>query len=344
MLRLLPFRASARTLLFGCALPLVLGSAPPSSPRPEDFADPFVLRVGETYYAFATGSKGSHVQAARSSDLEAWAPLADALPRLPVWASHEAGFTWAPAVLSRDKTFVLYYTARHAASGFQCISRATSASAAGPYVDDSSRPFVCPIGESEPYCGSIDPSPFLDEHGKPHLLWKSDENSPACHAAPRLWSQPLSENGLELLGSPAALLTMDRDWERPIIEGPSMVVRRGEYFLFYSASAYESANYSVGYAKCSGPAGPCVKATNDRPLFRSSGTQLGPGGQEFFTDPRGDWWMAFHAWTAPLSTYEDGGARSLHVAHLGFDNGVPIIDREPRLAVKGARSPGGRSD
>jgi beta-xylosidase len=214
----------------------------------------------------------------------------------------------------------------------------------GPYVDDSSSPFVCPIGDREPYCGSIDPSPFLDAQGKPHLLWKSDENSPACHAAPRLWSQPLSENGLELVGSPTALLTMDRDWERPIIEGPSMVVHDGEYFLFYSANEYESAKYSVGYARCAGPVGPCTKVTTDGPLFKSSGTQLGPGGQEFFTDPSGDWWMAFHAWTAPFATYGAGGARSLHIAHLGFDHGAPVIDRGPRLAVNGVRPRGGTSD
>jgi beta-xylosidase len=344
MLRLLPFRAGARALLFGCALPLVMGSAPPSSPRSKDFADPFVLRVGETYYAFATGSRSTHVQAARSSDLETWAPLGDALPRLPAWASDVADLTWAPAVLPREKTFVLYYTARHTASGFQCISHATSASVAGPYVDDSSSPFVCTIGGGQPYCGSIDPSPFLDEHGKPHLLWKSDENSAACQTAPRLWSQPLSDDGLELVGAPTALLTMDRGWERPIIEGPSMVVHDGQYTLFYSANEYETAKYAVGYAQCAGPAGPCTKVTKDAPLLKSSGTQLGPGGQEFFTDPRGEWWMAFHAWTAPRFTYRDGGARSLHIAHLAFDRGVPLIDRDPLVALSGSRSPGGRSD
>jgi beta-xylosidase len=326
-------RAIARVLLFGCALPLLMGSAQQSSPRPKDFADPYVLRAEGAYYAFATGSEDIHVQVARSSDLATWTPLADALPRLPAWASRERGFTWAPAVLSRGKTFVLYYTARHAASRFQCISRATATAPEGPYVDDSSRPLVCPIDGDSRYCGSIDPSPFVDASGKAYLLWKSDENSPACHSAPRLWSQPLTDDGLGFSGPATPLLAMDRAWERPIIEGPSMVVRRGEYFLFYSASDYESANYSVGYAKCAGPSGPCTKATLDAPLLKSSGGRLGPGGQEFFTDANGDWWMAYHAWTAPFATYASGGARSLHIAHVGFERGVPVLGDEPGQAL-----------
>jgi beta-xylosidase len=332
MLERLPsrsLRAIARVVPFACALPLLLGSTQPSSLRSKDFADPYVLRADGTYYAFATGSEAVHVQVARSSDLAAWTPLADALPRLPAWASRERGFTWAPAVLTRNKTFVLYYTARDSASGFQCISRATSTTPEGPYVDDSSRPFVCPVDGDAAYCGSIDPSPFLDANDKPFLLWKSDENSAACRSAPRLWSQPLTDDGLAFSGPATPLLAMDRAWEKPIIEGPSMVVRGSEYFLFYSASDYESANYSVGYAKCTGPSGPCNKATLDAPLLKSAGGRLGPGGQEFFTDSKGDWWMAYHAWTAPFATYASGGARSLHIAHLGFEHGAPVIGKEP---------------
>ena len=55
-------------------------------------------------------------------------------------------------------------------SSAMCISRATSANPAGPFVDDSSSAFVCPLAQG----GAIDPSVFVAPDGTPWLLWKSD--------------------------------------------------------------------------------------------------------------------------------------------------------------------------
>jgi beta-xylosidase len=320
-----------RALLLA-ALPLLLGlGAPP--PPPRDFADPFVLREGSTYFAFATGAHGQHIQAARSDDLVSWTLLPDALPHLPAWAAKADDLTWAPAVLHRGSRFVLYYTARHAASGYQCISRAVSISAEGPYEDDSAEPFVCPVGGAESFCGAIDPSPFVDPSGRAYLLWKSDENSPSCRTAPRLWSQGLRDDGLAVLGPPTPLLAMDSSWERPIVEGPSMIRHEDLYYLFYSANWYDSADYAVGYATCRTPVGPCTKVTTTGPLLKSSGSMLGPGGQEFFTDAGGNPWMVHHAWTAPHAAYAQGGVRSLRIARVRFDGNSPMIDKSNASAL-----------
>ncbi len=329
------------------ALPLLLGTGPvradslPGTPR--DFADPFVLRDGGTYYAFATGAGGAHLQVARSRDLASWQTLGDALPRVPSWAADDAAYTWAPSVLPRQGRYVLYYTARDRASGFQCISRATASLPAGPYTDDSSAPLVCDLGGSgsAASCGSIDPSPFVDGDGQAYLFWKSDENAPACHAPPRLWSARLSEDGLRTVSPPAKLLAMDQPWEAPIIEGPSMVKKGGGYFLFYSANWYDGADYAIGYAACAGPEGPCKKATTSGPLVASDGETLGPGGQEFFSDAEDRIWMAYHAWTAPHASYASGGARSLRLAPLSFEGGVPKLEKPDEVetaSTKAARS------
>ena len=289
-----------------------------------DFADPFILRDGSSYVAFATGAHGKNVQIARSTDLNAWTALPDALPALPSWAARDSqGLTWAPSVLRRTGKYVLYYTVPDSVSGFQCISRAVADALEGPYVDDSSKPFVC----DAQLCGAIDPSPFVDESGRAYLLWKSDENAVRCRGASRLWAQPLAADGLGVTDSPTVLLTMDRAWERPLVEGPSMIMRDGRYFLFYSANWYESADYAVGYATCTRPLGPCEKKTLDAPLLRSNGGMLGPGGQEFFEDANGATWMAFHAWSAPATSYAGGGARALRVARLTFADGVPRLAR-----------------
>jgi len=289
-----------------------------------DFADPFVLLDGTTYYGFATGSDGEHLQVAKSSDLHGWSMLGDALPRLPNWASRASGFTWAPSVLKRDR-YVLYYSTREAASGIQCISRATSLVPGGPYDDDSSAPIVCQSSGESSMCGSIDPSPFVDADGTAYLIWKSDENGAPCRAAPHLWSQRLRGDGLDVVGSPVALMVADRAWEGQLIEGPSMIRHDGAYYLFYSANWYDSARYAVGYATCAGPSGPCLKRTTEAPLLHSAGAALGPGGEELFADASGATWIAYHAWSAPNASYAEGGSRSLRLAPVLFESGRPVI-------------------
>jgi beta-xylosidase len=283
-------------------------------PAPGDFADPFVLHAGGSYYAFATGTRGQHLQVARSRVLAAWTPLRDPLPLLPAWAKDDGGLTWAPSVLARRDGYVLYYTTRDARSGFQCISRATAREPGGPYVDRSSQPLVC----QRELCGSIDASPFVDRDGAAYLLWKSDENALACRKAPRIWSQRLTDDGRALVGRPRTLLERDRSWEGDIVEGPSMVLHDGRYYLFYSANWYASSEYAIGYATCEGPTGGCTKVTTGAPFLASSGGVLGPGGQELFTGADGGLLMAYHAWTAPRTTYQQGGARSLRLARIDF--------------------------
>lgn len=324
--------ATTRTALLTLALALTPSTVlatkeEPAAPLGDaDFADPFVLREGSTYYAFATGTGARNLQVARSTDLVEWSLLAhDPLPVLPAWAARESGLTWAPSVLRRARGWVLYYTTADVRSGYQCISRAFAKRPEGPYVDDSEGPLVCQTEGDAALCGSIDPSPFVDAGGRAWLLWKSDENAPACKTAPRIWSQPLAADGLSLVGKPVSLLARDRAWEGPIVEGPSMI-RDGEgTILFYSANWYEGSDYAVGWARCAGPAGPCTKMTTDAPLLASAGAALGPGGQEPFVDAHGRAFVAYHAWTAPVTSYAGGGARSLRVAPLAIADGLPSI-------------------
>ena len=84
-----------------------------------DFPDPFVLKVGDTYYAYATNGDGKQVQTLTSEDLVDWTPGPDALPKVGAWTIN--GQTWAPEVLARDDgTYVLYYTAN------LCVGRAVA--------------------------------------------------------------------------------------------------------------------------------------------------------------------------------------------------------------------------
>ena len=282
---------------------------------PGDFPDPFVLRVGSTYYAYATQTGDVNVQVMQSPDLTTWEHLGDALPTLPAWAG--PGRTWAPAILPRDDAYLLYYTVREPASDRQCISVAMSEQPEGPFRDTSGGPFVFQLERG----GSIDPSPFVDADGTAYLLWKSDDN--ALGRPPSIWIQELTPDGLALTGAPTELLRHDRDWERPLIEAPAMVRDGDHYHLFYSANWWESEHYAIGYARSRSPLGPFRKITRSGPWMASGNQAAGPGGQELFTDPDGALRMAFHAWTPGVVGYAAGGKRSLHVACVDFADGRP---------------------
>ena len=287
---------------------------PPVDPR--DFPDPSILRVGSTFYAYATQVGDTNVQVMRSSDLARWEYLGDALAALPAWA--ERGRTWSPAVLSRGDTYVLYYVARDRRSDRQAISVAVASRPEGPFVDASSEPFVFQLDRG----GSIDPSPFVDDDGAAYLLWKSDDN--ALHRASSLWGEPLTADGLGLTGARTRLLRHDREWERPLIEAPAMVRSGGLYYLFYSGNWWESASSAIGYATGATPLGPFRKSTRSGPWMASSELAAGPGGQEFFTDGDGALLMAYHAWTPGRVGYRAGGARSLRIDYVDFVDGKPV--------------------
>ena len=292
-------------------------SAAPGQVHAGDFPDPFVLRVGTRYYAYGTETRSMSVQRMRSADGTTWEHLGNALPVLPAWA--QPGHTWAPSVLSRLGYYVLYYTVRHRESGRQCISRAIALAPEGPFVDTSSRPWICQLDRG----GSIDPHPVVDSDGRVFLLWKSDEN--ALGEPTRLWGQRLRPDGLFLEGSPTEVLGQDQRWEAPAVEGPAMVQIGRTYYLFYGANWWESAEYGIGYATCSSPLGPCEKATTGAPWLASTAVTAGPGGPSPFSAPDGSLWMAYHAWTPGKVGYAAGGARSLHVDRLEFVEGRPVL-------------------
>ena len=307
------FRAQLLRLLALASRPQVGG--PPVYTG--DFPDPRVLRVRSTYYGYATQAGTTNVQLLRSSDLVTWEARGDALPELPSWV--QAGSTWSPAPMSRGNRYLLYYTLREPRSGRQAISVASAAHPEGPFVDNRTEPLVFQLDRG----GSIDPSPFVDHDGTAYLLWKSDDN--ALNRPSSLWCQQLTPDGLALTGAPAELLRHDREWERPLIEAPAMVLAGRWYYLFYSANWWESANYAIGYGVGPAPTGPFRKVTTVRPWMAAGGAAAGPGGQEFFTDASGLLRMAYHAWTPGTIGYAAGGARSLRISRIEFVGDRPRV-------------------
>ena len=284
---------------------------------PFDFPDPDVIRVGDSYYGYATNSASGNVQMIESSDLVNWEVLGDALPHLASWA--RAGATWAPAVLQRNGTFVLYYTTAVASNGRSCISVAVAAQPQGPFVDSSGAPLVCQVN----LAGSIDASPFVDTRGIPYLTWRSQGGADP----PTIWVQQLDDSGTGLVGpGPTPLIRPTQPWEGGVVEGPAMAVVSGHYYLFYSANNWNSANYAIGVALCQGPTGPCTKPL-DHAVVATQGSISGPGGPTLFTDPSGGLMLAFHAWESSAVGYPN--SRLLFVRQVVFAYGIPVAEASP---------------
>jgi beta-xylosidase len=295
----------------------------------DDFPDPFVLRAGTTYYAYATTDGAAHLQLARSPDLVTWEELRDPLPKLAGWSS---GDTWAPEVAKTSAGYVLYYTAhdsdlkRPDGNGSQCITVAVSAAPEGPFVDSSKAPIVC----QPELGGSIDATEFQDAGGARYLAWKNDGN--CCGLPTRFFIQPLSADGLKLTGKATDMgVVNDQQWEGGVIEAPTLLLHDGTYYLFYSGNAYDTEFYSIGYATSKKVTGPYVDAP-DNPLVASawdhpitSGAR-GPGHQSIVADDDGELWMVFHAWDADAVGYADGGARTMWIAKLTFNGAKPVVD------------------
>ncbi|HUQ39471.1 MAG TPA: glycoside hydrolase family 43 protein [Acidimicrobiales bacterium] len=282
-----------------------------------DFPDPTVVRDGTRFLAFGTGPR---VPVLASDDLVTWTALPPALDGVAAWA--EDRDVWAPGVALVGGRWRLYYAVPRRADGTHCVSVASADSAAGPYHDDSAGPVVCQA-ETQ---GSIDPEPFIDADGSAWLLWKSQGRPEDNEAA--LWSSRLSGDGLSLVGDAARLLTRERDWERPLVENPSMARWRGRYLLTYSAGLWQGPDYATGYAVCTRPSGPCARA-EDGPALAGDAVLAGTGGGSLFTDDRGRLVLAFHAWDSDAVGSEAGGARRMHVVPVAGEAGALRLDGAP---------------
>jgi beta-xylosidase len=306
----------------------------------ENFPDPFVIRHGSEFIAYATND-GPNVPMATSRDLVHWSFVSDAtgarrdaLPTLGAWA--KTGFTWAPAVLELGGRYLLYYTASDRKRNAQCIGVAEATAPLGPFVDSRPEPIVCQTDLG----GSIDADAFRDSDGRLYLYYKNDGNRVAKRSS--IWGQVLAPDGLSVVGAPVELIHDDKAWEQKLVEAPTMVHAPNGYQLFFSAAYFgwndnqRLSPYAMGYANCDGPLGPCRKSP-DNPILnsfndRDAGCLSGPGHQSIFTVGARTF-MSFHAWDATRGCRKGADRRELYIAPIFWKDGRPQI--APSLRPQG---------
>jgi hypothetical protein len=300
-------------------------SATPSAPAQMydvgyDTADPFLTVWQGRYYLFASeGGSGTDLNVPELSGAAVgrWGPAFDALPSLPPWAA--AGFTWAPDLHRFGSTFMLYFTALMKGSDptVQCIGAATASSPRGPFTP-LAKPYICQVSQG----GSIDARVFTDDDGTNWLLWKSDQNRGGASTPTRIWSAPLTVDGLGFTAPPTVILQPDLPWQGTIVESPDMAKVAGTYWLFYSGNWFNSANYAIGAARCTGPAGPCTEISTT-PLVASNTQGPGPGEESVYNGPTGTW-LLYTPWYSG-SPKVNAPHLPVAMARLGFGSTGPYV-------------------
>lgn len=310
-----------------------------------NFPDPFILPYKGEFLAYATNPEGAaaNVQMARSTDLLTWnlvqtdGKLHDAMPDLPPWARE--GWTWAPELMWHRDGYLLYFTAKEAKSGLQCVGVAEANDPRGPFTSKATEPLVC----QRELGGTIDPHAFRDQDGQLYLYFKNDGNHPEFRKPTDIFAQRLTPDGLRLAGEPVALLRNDQEWEAHVIESPTMVRQDGRYVLFYSANHFgwephqPLSPYAMGFARCEGPMGPCIDAASN-PILQSyndpaAGCLSGPGHQALF-EAQGRQYIVFHAHSAHDGCKNARKGRYMYIAPLLWVDGTPKIGTSLRPTAR----------
>lgn len=278
-----------------------------------DIGDPYILRVGEGYFAYATSAPDGF-RYFTSRDLENWEEGGYCYRNSP-WGEN---CFWAPEVYFHAGKYYLLFTARWKACHSLRIGLAVSDSPRGPFKDLKDGPLF-DMGYA-----AIDAT-FLFDGGKIYLYYVRDcsENVIAGVHTSEIYGVELTP-GFALLGEPIKLTTPDLAWETSHDpawrwnEGPAVLRHDGKYYMNYSVNCYDSPAYSVGCAVADKPLGPFKKYPAPV-LARMDGDFSGPGHNSFFTDAAGRLMTAFHIHTHPE---RPSGDRRMCIAEAGFgENG-----------------------
>jgi beta-xylosidase len=277
---------------------------------PGYFADPFVWRTGDGYFAYGTGAAAERDAAGRpwafkilrSRDLAQWEAIGAALP---LEETEAANAFWAPELAESGGRFFLYYsTAPAGADERHRLQVAVSDGPAGPFERVGT---VLP----DEVGFSIDAHPFRDPRdGRWYLFFARDFFDERVGTGIAVVSLAADLRRTE--GAVHTVVRANADWQvyernRVLygqrwsawhtVEGPCVVMHDGRYYCFYSGGNWQTENYGVSYAVAEHPLGPWKHVSENRPMvLRQRSGALGPGHNSYALAPDGSEWLVYHAW------------------------------------------------
>nr|WP_295922982.1 family 43 glycosylhydrolase [uncultured Dyadobacter sp.] len=287
-----------------------------------DFADPSVIRVGDTYYAAATSSNWAPAfPIMKSKDLQNWEQTGAIFPDLTPWADF---YYWAPELNYDNGKVYVYYTA-HKKGGNLCVGVASADTPEGPFKDHG--PLVCEEA------GSIDGFPIRDENNKLHLIWKEDGNSVGKPTP--IWIQPVNEERTALTGEKKELFRNDTPWEANLVEGVSVIKNNGYFYAIYAAAGCcgPGCTYATGIARSKKLMGPWEKYAGN-PILTGQGDWMCPGHGTAVKYKGKDYFM-YHAYDKASNKYT-GRQALVRGFEFTADNWIRFTDEYLSPAQKSA--------
>lgn len=274
---------------------------------PDEFADPFVLRWQNEYYAYGTSSVTNNYKfpVLHSPDLVHWNYLGGSLEPIDTLSQ---GAYWAPEVAEHQGRFYMYYSAGESdRDETHRLYVAVADHPAGPFRTANS------LLPEENF--SIDAHPFRDPvDGRWYLFFAKDFFNERVGTG--LAVVPLAENMTQTAGPVTTVLRASSDWQifarnRTIynqtweawhtVEGPFVVQHEGRYYCFYSGGAWHSLDYGVSYGVSDHVLGPYLDEWSQKgpAVLRASEKAFGPGHNSIVLGPdHKTEFLVYHAWDA----------------------------------------------
>lgn len=309
-------------ILFGWAIPV---SAQQSANfitnpiLPGYFADPAIVKHGDTWYIYATIDPwgGEELAVFETKDFKSFTRQHINWPTKKACTSTTSGdaMVWAPSVrkLANGKFYMYVAVGSEVWGG-------VSDHPLGPWKN--LKPDNSPMVTRNEFPGvhNIDPDLFMDDDGSAYLYWGSGFNWVNGHCmAVKLKKDMVTFDGVPKDITPAKFF-----------EGAHMIKRKGKYYLMFSEGKAIDATYQVGYATGDSPFGPFTAGVNDPILSTSKDSTIyGPGHHTVFTESGQDY-ILYHRIYPQKEQYV---LRQLCIDYLNFDKKGNIRKVKP-LGVK----------
>lgn len=211
------------------------------------YADPEAVIFGDTYWIYPTYSapydEQTFFDAFSSPDLVNWTKHPRVLSKDEIkWARRAM---WAPSVVEKDGRYYFFFGANDIQNNEQLggIGVAVSDEPQGPFKDHLGRPLIDRFhNKAQP----IDQYCFRDQDGTHYLIYGGWRH---CNIA------KLNDQFTGFVPLPDGT-TFKEVTPENYVEGPTMFIRDGKYYLMWSEGGWTGPNYSVAYAIGDSPLGP----------------------------------------------------------------------------------------
>ena len=271
---------------------------------PGYFADPCVMKFGDTYYLYATPD---------GWDLGAGPFCIWTSKDFVHWTSHMSNWPttyqkWAPSVAFRNSTYYLY-------TQVPCqVWAGTSASPLGPWTNPiaGGGPFIpdqTPAGTI-----TLDGECFSDDDGQAYMYYGTWWTPTVVKLNPDMIS---TVPGSAIQFFPHTGYTPPNGTVTGCMEAPYMVKRNGKYYYMYSDGSCFDSSYNVKYSVGDSPLGPWTYGANNPILSTNLDRTVDGPGHHTMLEEGGKSYIIYHRHDNP--NHPDGVHRQIAVDELIFN-------------------------